>query len=43
MRNLLFKQLKGEDKINHESLEDTYRDIANYGIIGLMLKKGIWK
>ena len=43
MRNLLFKQLKGEDKVNHESLEDTYRDIANYGIIGLMLKKGLWK
>ena len=43
MRNMLFKQLKGEDKVNHESLEDTYRDLANYGIIGTMLNKGTWK
>jgi len=43
MRNLLLKQLSGDKEVNHESLEDTYRDLANYGIIGLMLNKGIWK
>jgi len=43
MRNILLKQLSGESEVNHESLEDTYRDLANYGIIGLMLNKGIWK
>ncbi len=43
MRNLLLKQLSGDKEVNHESLEDTYRDLANYGIIGLMLNKGLWK
>ena len=43
MRNMLFKQLKGDTEVNHESLEDTYRDLANYGIIGTMLNKGTWK
>lgn len=43
MRNILLKKLKGDTEINHESLEDTYRDLANYGVIGLMVNKGIWK
>ncbi len=43
MRNMLLKQLKGDTEVNHESLEDTYRDLANYGIIGTMLNKGTWK
>ena len=43
MQILLLKELKGQGDINHESLEDTYKDAANYSIIGLMLKRGLWK
>ena len=43
MRNLLLKELKGESSINHESLEDTYLDSANYCLIGLLLKRGLWE
>lgn len=27
---------------NYESLEDSFRDLANYAIIGLMVLKGQW-
>jgi hypothetical protein len=27
---------------NNESIEDTFLDIANYGMIGLMIKKDKW-
>ena len=43
MHNLLLKQLKGNANVNHESLEDTFKDAANYGMIGLLLKRGLWK
>ena len=43
MRNLLLKELKGDANVNHESLEDTFKDAANYGMIGLLLKRGLWK
>ena len=43
MQNLLHKELKGESSINHESLEDTYKDAANYAMIGLLLRRGLWK
>ena len=43
MRNLLLKELKNEGNPNHESLEDTYKDPANYAMIGLLLKRGLWK
>ena len=43
MRNLLLKELKNEGNPNHESLEDTYKDAANYAMIGLLLKRGLWK
>ena len=43
MQNLLRKELKGESSINHESLEDTYKDAANYAMIGLLLKRGLWE
>jgi hypothetical protein len=26
----------------HESIEDSYKDIANYGIIGLLVQRGLW-
>jgi hypothetical protein len=34
--------LEKDGKINHESLEDTYRDLANYAMIGLLLHRGQW-
>jgi hypothetical protein len=43
MQNLLLKELKGESSINHESLEDTYLDAANYCLIALLLKRGLWE
>ena len=43
MRNLLLKQLKGDANVNHESLEDAFKDAANYAMIGLLLKRGLWK
>ena len=26
----------------HESIEDSFKDLANYGIIGLMVQRGVW-
>ncbi len=26
----------------HEPVEDGYKDIANYGIIGLLVQRGLW-
>ena len=43
MRNLLLKELKDDANVNHESLEDTFKDAANYGMIGLLLKRKLWK
>ena len=37
----LFKN--GENFVKDESVEDTFMDIANYGIIGLLLLKDKWK
>ena len=27
---------------NHESLDDSWLDLANYGLIGLMVRRGLW-
>jgi len=27
---------------NHEPVEDSYKDIANYGVIGLLVQRGQW-
>ena len=43
MRNLLLKELKNEGNANHEPLEDTYKDAANYSIIGVLLRRQLWK
>ena len=49
MRHILHKELTAQEKsahvfkANHESLEDTYKDAANYALIGLLLKRGLWK
>ena len=39
LANLLMDR---EESPKNESLEDTFKDIANYGIIGLMLLKDQW-
>ena len=26
----------------HESIEDSFKDLANYGVIGLMVQRGVW-
>ena len=33
----------GERSPEHEKVEDTWLDLANYGVIGLMCHRGIWK
>jgi len=43
MRHILLKALRGDNKVNNEPLADTYQDIANYGLIGMLLNKGKWK
>ena len=39
MRHLL----ETGSEANHESLADTYKDVANYGMIGQMLTQGRWE
>jgi hypothetical protein len=43
VRHILVKQLKGDAKINYESLEDAYIDVANIGMIGMLLNRKVWK
>ena len=43
IRHILIKQLKGDTKINYESLEDAYIDVANIGMIGMLLNRDLWK
>lgn len=33
----------GDKHPEHEKVSDTWLDIANYGVIGLMCHRGIWK
>ena len=41
LQHLYFNR-KG-DTPNYESLEDTFKDLANYAIIGLMVQRGQWE
>ena len=34
---------KTQNNPNEEPIEDTWKDIAGFGIIGLMLERGKWK
>ena len=49
MRHILLKELTEQEKsarvfkANHESLEATYKDAANYALIGLLLQRKRWK
>ena len=35
--------LLGKEKAECEDREDSWLDLANYGIIGYMVAKGLWK
>lgn len=28
--------------LKHETAEETYKDVANYGVIGLLVSRGLW-
>lgn len=43
MRHILLKGMRGEEGVNNEPLADTYQDVANYGMIGMLLNRGHWK
>ena len=44
MRHLLEKRMREPGvKVNNESLGDTYQDVANYGMIGMLLDRDLWK
>lgn len=43
MRHILLKGLRGETGIKNEPLADTYQDVANYGMIGMLLNRKVWK
>jgi|APGre2960657373_1045057.scaffolds.fasta_scaffold08549_2 hypothetical protein len=43
IRNLLTKELKGDGEANNESINDSWSDLANYGVIGLLLRTGKWR
>jgi len=42
-----FERLKNLFKLQqikpqHEPIEDSFKDLANYGVIGLMVQRGLW-
>lgn len=39
LKNLIYNSIEP----NHEALEDSFVDIANYAIIALMVERGIWE
>lgn len=39
----LKKLLTSGSQPNNESLEDTYKDISNYAVIALMVRRNLWK
>jgi hypothetical protein len=43
MRHILLKGMRGEKDVKNEPLVDTYQDVANYGMIGMLLNRGHWK
>ena len=49
MRHILLKELAQQErsaqvfKTNHEALEDSFKDAANYAMIGLLLRRNRWK
>jgi hypothetical protein len=42
LERIINLQHKGEAAVKAETIDDTLRDIANYALIALMCRKGIW-
>ena len=38
LKNLIYRKIEP----NHESIEDSFVDLANYAIIALMVERGVW-
>lgn len=43
INNLLKKEMKGDTVVNNEGILDSWSDLANYGVIGLLLRTGKWR
>lgn len=43
MRHILLKGMRGNGEVNNEPLVDSYQDAANYGMIGMLLNRNLWK
>ena len=43
MRHILLKGMRGNGEVNNEPLVDSYQDAANYGMIGMLLNRKVWK
>ena len=43
MRHIILKGMCGDAGVSNEPLEDSYQDTANYGMIGMLLNRKIWK
>ena len=39
LKNLLYKSIDP----NHESISDSFADLANYAVIAIMVERGIWE
>lgn len=43
LQHLIRKRIKEDPSAQNESIEDSFMDAANYGLIGMMLERGLWK
>ena len=43
LQHLIRKRIKEDASAQNESIEDSFMDAANYGLIGMMLERGLWK
>ena len=43
MRHIILKGMRGDTGVTNEPLVDSYQDTANYGMIGMLLNRKIWK
>ena len=43
MRHIILKGMRGDTGVTNEPLVDSYQDTANYGMIGMLLNRKVWK
>jgi len=44
LQHLIRKRIRStDDELRNEPIQDSFMDTANYGMIGMMLERGIWK